>query len=220
MSRIRQHDTFNPRVNVRVLVYERQQGGALKLVDRRESHNVMTNTGRAWLVQLFGSSNYAALVPTPHTTARLKYVGLGCGGALQTRDGFVATQTELASVIALENPVPVSAAGALKQYLKTVDNQQVGTNNFPGIGRTIFYTQFAESEVSFAGNETALGYLVETNVPVSEAGLYLSTALPTYDGVAGKNPLLANELACYNVFEPVAVRPGVVLRLEWELRLL
>ena len=50
-------------------------------------------------------------------------------------------------------------------------------------------------------------------MPISEAGLYLSSAqtqpqVPTND----------NKLVAYDIFSPIIVTPNVMLKIEWELR--
>ena len=212
------NDSFDPKFNVKINIYE---GG--RLMDQRLSHNVVTNTGRSWLSRIVGASNYATNPPLPHRTEKIKYIGLGCGGALQTDTRFPKTQTELVTVTALEDPVPYSfnPVGTVSTYLKQVDNQVASSSvYFPGTFRTRFVVDVAEAEISFTGNETAVsGEVVGTSVPVSEAGLYLSSATPTWDGGAvGEDPSGPNELVCYNIFEPIVVTPNVVLRLEWEIR--
>lgn len=213
-------DKFDPRVNVKVLVIENG-----RVVAQRRTHNVMTNSGRNWLMQLLGSSDYAQSPPTAHTTAKLKYVGFGCGGVLQSdpaAQGFLNKQAEIASVVALEDPVPLSVAGTVKTFLGTLNDQRSGTIHFPGIGRTVFIRNVLETEISFAGNVTkGSNVVVGTEVPISEAGLYLSTATPTYDSAnpgLGGDPVAANSLAAYNLFDPVVVTPSVSLRIEWEIR--
>jgi hypothetical protein len=208
-------------VNFALGVYDRDSG---ELLEYREVHNVCTNTGRTWISQLFGSSDYTQSPPTPHTTEKATYIGFGCGGVLQTSNNFAATQAELTTVTALEDPVPLSVNGTLRTYLKTVDSQSAGSVYFPGNYRTVFIVDVLESEISFAGNTTRTSaYGVGTSVPISEAGLYLNTALPTYNHVnpvpAGQaDPAAANRMICYNTFEPVTITPNVVVRAEWELR--
>jgi hypothetical protein len=210
---------FDPRINVTILVYERSAEGP-RLVDKRETHNVMTDTGRAWLVQRLGSSNYANAEPTPNTTEVIKYVGLGVGGALQSTPGYAHAQAELAQVTALEDPVCFEKVGSVQTYLKTVKNQTTESTFFPGVGRTVFIYDVPESLVSFETNTSFGGQTVGTSVPVSEAGLYLSLANTTYDT---NNPLVdqptaPNRLACYNIFDPIVVTPNVMLRILWEIR--
>lgn len=211
-------DGFNPKFNVKISKYT--EG---RLTDQRMSHNILTNTGRSWLSRLVGASDYSVDPPLPHRTEKVMYIGLGCGGALQTDTRFPKTQTELVTITALEDPIPFSynAVGTVSTYLKQVDNQVASSSvYFPGTTRTRFVVDVAESEISFAGNVTRVSNeVVNTSVPISEAGLYLSSAEPTWDGGAtGTDPAGPNELICYNVFEPITVTPNVVLRIEWELR--
>ena len=202
--------TFNIHANVVVRAYE---GG--QLVHVRESHNVFVNTGRAWLAKQLGASNYAVDPPTPHSTEKVAYIGLGCGGALQTDANFANTQPETVTVTALEDPIPVSETGGTKTWLKKVLNQSTGDVFFPGDFRTAFIVDFVESEVSYALSRThTSNVLVGTNAPVSEAGLYLSTAETTLP-----DPTVVNRLAAYNTFSPIPVTPNTVLRVVWELRL-
>lgn len=211
--------TFNPEINVTVLAYEKE-GGEYVLKHKRESHNVMTNTGRDWLVRRLGASAFNPSVShTPHT---VQYMGLGCGGALQTDTRFLRTQLELASVLALEDPVPFSlVAGTNYRYLKEVERQTDNATYFPGTGRTLFMVDVLETEVSFSGSTSVGSHTpVDTLVPISEAGLYISSANDEYDAIGniGVNPTLANGLICYNIFEPIPVTPNSMVRLQWELR--
>lgn len=213
---------FDPRFNVTVLVYERTPAGP-RLIGQRETHNVMTNTGRSWLVQRLGAASYTGSPPTPNTTEVIKYVGFGVGGALQTTAGYMNTQAELASVVALEDPVPFKKVGDVQTYLETVNAQEVNNLYFPGVGRTVFVYDVPEAYISFAGNESFSALPVGTEVAVSEAGLYLSNACPTYDVVNGPGPssvppTSANRLACYNIFDPIVVTQNVMLRILWEIR--
>ena len=70
-----------------------------------------------------------------------------------------------------------------------------------------------ESDLSFALNETYNQKDVQSEVPISEAGLYLSSAVPTT-----ANPTQENGLIAYDVFAPITVTPNNRLRIEWELR--
>lgn len=214
------NDDLEPSVNVAISVYE--DG---KLIDQRISHNVFTNTGRTWLSRIIGSSDYAQDPPTPHNTDKIAYIGFGCGGALQTNTDFATGQTELVTVNALQDPVPVSIDGDQRLYLKQVDNQTNSSVYFPGDFRTRFIVDIAESELSFTGNITRVSNMaVGTSVPISEAGLYLSSANPRFTHEADPaNPLEAdpaepNRLVAYNIFDPIHVTPNVILRVEWEVR--
>jgi hypothetical protein len=205
-------ENFNISANVVVRAYE---DGVL--AHTRESHNVFVNTGRAWLAKMLGASDYSVDPPTPHATEKVAYIGLGCGGALQTDANFANTQPETVTVTALEDPIPVSqTGGGVKTWLKKVLDQSYPSNVFfPGDFRTAFIADFVESEVSYAlSTSYTSGILVGTNAPVSEAGLYLSTANP-----ALVTPTDVNRLVAYNTFSAIPVTPNTVLRVNWELRL-
>lgn len=213
-------DELEPSVNVAISVYKDGE-----LVDRRISHNVFTNTGRTWLSRLVGAADYSQDPATPHNTDKIAYMGFGCGGALQSNNSFATGQTELVTVKALQDPVPVSKDGDQRLYLKGVDNQANSSVYFPGDFRTRFVVDIAESELSFAGNFTRISNIeVGTSVPISEAGLYLSSANPRFTHEADPadpteaDPADANMLVAYNIFDPIHVTPNVVLRVEWELR--
>lgn len=216
-----QDSDFNPSVNVRLTA--RKHGKLIPGLSR-ESHNVFVNGGRAWLARMLGASDYSANPPTAHLTSKIMYMGFGCGGALQTDPLFANTQTEVVTVDALQDPVPFSKTGAVRTYLKTVENQTLSSTHFPSDYRTRFIAEVAETEITFALNETRTsGVVVGTSVPVSEIGLYLSTAYPIYSHVGGNpgeaDPAGANALVAYNIFDPIPLSPGVVIRAEWELRL-
>lgn len=209
-------DKYNVRFNVKVGAYKDN-----KLIDQRQSHNVMTNTGRNWLSRLVGASDYSTTPPLAHTTDKVAYVGLGCGGALQTDPLLPKSQTELVTVEALEDPIPFSVASNVSTYLKKVNDQNANSSvYFPGSFRSRFIIDVAETEISYTGSTTSVSNVnVGTSVPISEAGLYLSSAQPTWDGGSlGADPSGPNSLVCYNIFDPIFVTPNVVLRVEWELR--
>ena len=190
-----------------------------KVVDRRESHNVLTNTGRAWLATLVGASAYPTPYPTPHTPDRVKYLGLGCGGSLQTGNNFLKFQSATVDVTDLEDAVPFRAgSNGTNHYLKQVAPQAFNSIYFPSPYRTRFITEIAENEVSYIGSATAgSNQVVDTSVPISEAGLYLSSA---QNGglVTPAGARTIGSMICYDTFSPLIITPNVMIRIEWELR--
>lgn len=196
--------------NVRISLFDLQG----ELVDRRDSHNILTNNGAAWLARLVSSAAYPAGDPTPNTAERIKYIGLGCGGVLQTNAGFHAAQPAVVTVRALEDPVPYEGAGAARVWLKTVDAQSVTPTYFPVSTRVKFIVDLLPTEMSYGGNTAAVsGTAVATEVPISEAGLYLSSAVPNI-----ADPTQDNGLVAYDTFVPMTVTPNNRVRVEWELR--
>ncbi len=213
-------DKLDPTINVAIAVIK--DG---KLIEERFGHNVFTNTGRDWLSKIIGSDNYSQDPPSPHNTDKIKYIGFGCGGALQTDTDFATGQTELVTVTALQDPIPISVDFDQRLYLKQVDNQANDSIYFPGEFRTRFICDIAEDELSFAGNITRVSNVeVGTSVPITEAGLYLSSANPRFTHDANPplpdeaDPAAENYLVAYNIFDPIHVTPNVILRVEWEIR--
>lgn len=210
---------FDPRFNVKIRIYERV-GEEKILVGERETHNVLTDFGRTWLLSRLGSS-LAAPGTASHTAATIGYIGFGCGGALQTDVRFLRSQLELVSVIGLEEPVPFSLTPPDSTFLKAVDAQVFvpGNDDFPAYNRTVFTLQVLETEISFAASVTEPSLVaVGTSVPVSEAGLYLNTATAVFDLGAGEDPRAANDMVCYNIFDPIPVNGNTLLLVTWELR--
>lgn len=197
--------------NVRISVFDL----AGKLVDRRESHNVLVNNGAAWLARLVSSAAYpGGGVPTPNTSDRIKYIGLGCGGVLQTDANFHTSQSALITVTALEDPVAYTGADPNRVWLKTVDPQSLIPTYFPASTRVKFIVDILPTELSFAGNAAfSSGQVVATSVPISEAGLYLSSAATNI-----ATPTSENGLVAYDVFAPLTITPKNTIRAEWELR--
>lgn len=199
--------------NVRITL---QKGD--RIIDVRESHNVLTNIGRRWLATLLGSSDYSDFNNLPgHDNKKIMYMGLGCGGSLQTDVRFNRFQSALVGVTALEDQVRLKQAGT-NYWLKKVNNQTLNGTYFPGWPNgTIskFVMEIAESNLAFAGNATyKSNTVVNTEVPISEAGLYLSQANPQ----DSTNPTAIPGLVAYDVFSPIIVTPNVTVRIEWELR--
>lgn len=212
---------LDPRFNVKILIYERTESG-MSLVGERQTHNVLTDFGRSWLLSRLGSSTAAPAVPMSHTSAVIRYMGFGCGGALQTDARFARAQLELVSVVNLEDPVPFSKVGNDSTFLKTVNAQSMAglpNADFPAYNRTVFTLDVLETEISFLNNVTyTSGTVVNTSVPVSEIGLYLSNATDVFDLTMGGNPTAANNMVCYNIFDPIPINPNTMLRIQWELR--
>ena len=155
---------------------------------------------------------------------RPKYVGVGVGGALQTDTRFSRRQAETRLVTHLEDPVPITISGNARTYLKRVYNQSSNNTLFlPSPYRPSFVVDFAEGEIAFVGNTSrTTGVTVDTSVPVSEFGLYLSDAGTVFTHPAGLidevDPLTANGMIAYNIQEPVIITPECSLRVIWELR--
>jgi len=209
VSSVHVQDGFSPDINVKITA--RENG---RIVAVRKAHNVITNAGRYWALRRLGAATLDLSPPTPHLTTLPMYMGIGCGGALQTdagRLGLSTAQTEQVTVQSCEDPVAVTAG----VYLKRLYNQDLGsTTYFPSDYRMVFITDFMETDISFAANQTTgSSKVVGTSVPLSEVSLHLSDAAP------GVDPLSALNAIAYNICSPIVITPSVSLRVEWEWRI-
>lgn len=204
----RLEDSLLDKFNFRLRVYEADG----RLHSEQEVHNVLTDTGRRWLLRALAGANLSVDPPTPLDTAKPKYMGFGVGGILQTDPQFANTQVEQSAVQWVEDPVPFVNPGT-PQYLKQIESISDGSRHFPTDFILRHICKVLETEITFTGATTGVsGVVVNTQVPVSEAGLYLSTADPNY------TPGTANEMICYANFDPVDFRPGLVGEAVWEFR--
>jgi hypothetical protein len=187
-------------------------------IERRTGHNVLTNNGRTWLRNLVGASSYGSVAPSTGyveggsyvlSSERARYVGVGVGGALSASPYFRA-QEETSDVTAIEDYVAVTSGVYLKQVLP----QTAGNAAFPDSYTLRLVANFAESEISFAGNTSKSGNVVGTSVPVSEAGLYISGAQHDENPDHADN---TSRLVAYHIFSPITVTPNTVLRITWDL---
>lgn len=218
-------DRFHMKSNVTIL--KKDRNGCV--VDKRESHNVVTNTGRQWLRDTIACAAY----PAGHATSgagmnlagsalddtagggtdyfaldgktyRPRYIGVGVGGVLQSILARGA-QIEESSVVTLEKAVKITNSSWLKQVLPTDDT---GNSELFPTDYSIRYRAILEyDDVSFAGQLYSLG----TDVPISEAMLFTSEATPD-DEPDGRGSI------AYNIFTPISVTPNFYLELAWELR--
>lgn len=194
-----------------------------KVLDYRSGHNTMTATGAAWLLRRMVSTNPADPALPALSTHVLKYIGLGCGGAMQTDGRFANTQPETYLAENIEDPVPIGASGGTSTYLKQIEPVAENARYFPTDVILRARASIAEAEVTFAGAETrASAVSVGTQVPVSEAGLFLSSAAASYTAggpLPGEvDPLQPNGLAFYKTFSPVTLTPNAVFEILWEIK--
>lgn len=176
-----------------------------KIVARREGHNIFLNTGREWLSKLIAYSSYNPDVV--ETNERIRYMGLGIGGTRQLAPDFADTsplsdyppvgsflQTDVdPDVIRLERPVRVSPAAWIGAVQAPVTH--------PTPTSTLFRRVFTSQEVSYAP------YL---SVPLSEVGLFLSTA----NTVSPSNVIIA-----YDTFDTLAKTTAFELEVSWTIRI-
>ncbi len=203
----------HPSVNVRIIAYDTDTGLE---TERVEVHNVLTNIGRTWLRDLSGALAYPATAAiegvNARTSERVRFMGFGVGGKL-TSDAtqFYGTQDELVTVTAIEDYVNIDVTN----HLKEVYPQTAGSGYLPDDYTITFAVDIPETEISYVGNTSKSGVVVGTNVPVTEAGLYISGATKT------QNPDHADNIirqVAYALFSPIYVNTNTSLRVEWDFR--
>lgn len=184
--------------NVEIIVRERG-----KLVTRRESHNIWTQSGKGWLARLVSFASF-----DPDVLAedyRLRYMGFGIGSELQNNiEAFVPPlSTDYAGsnlqtnrdnrVSRLERPVLFNASDYYKQF----DAVDLVT---PYHIRFTVYV--APENINLSG-----AYL---GVPISEVGLFLR-------GISLTSPSAA--VMAYDAFEPIHKSYDQDMTVYWTLRL-
>jgi hypothetical protein len=205
---MRHCDEIEVRSNLRILARERG-----KIVARREGHNIWLNLGREYLASVIIYTSYS---PEVHgSDARVRYVGLGIGGAQQrmlsvaNADPFASAypgsnnQTDTdATVTRLERPVRVSGGSIV--YPGAVDDVWLGLLQAPPTHpvptQTRFQRLFTQLEVSYAP------FL---SVPLSEVMLFTSVASPS---------MFNNVGVAYDTFDSISKTSAISLELEWTLR--
>lgn len=227
------------------------------IVDERRHHNVFLASGRQWLTYLIGAraypglgsiadvtdvdmgdsatyalgTDYAGTVPTVYQTPRIRWIGLGTGGTLQTYTppgpgGYI----EVPTVRGLENPVTVSPntsfAGPDFWWMGQVDAQDTSNVvlDFPDVGTIVFRRLFLEDEISFSSalgtSQDYQGNIYGTEVPISEAALFTSQAYPLYPPHKDYSLYSGQTvpgIICYGINSPLVKTPKVALETIWEI---
>ena len=112
---------------------------------RRETKNVVTNTGRQYLADRTAANSFGPIVEK--SNAVMQYIGLGTG-----------TQLEVPAVGSLVNGIQVDGAG---NFMK-----QIGVPTFPIATTVRFTVTFLTTELTYPGGPATLD--------LTEAGLFLS----------------------------------------------
>ena len=213
-------DSLRPDCNFRIQTFKKG-----RLQEEHQSHNIITNVGRAWLRDLVGAANYSETDPgngyiegtsNVLSSERIRYMAFGVGGAFSS-DPYYHIQEELVTVTALEDYVQITDGSYLKQVLPQGATGEPLPTNYS----IKFVCNIPESEISSEGNVSKSSALtlpptsVGTAVPITEAGLYLSGANPNQNLDHVEN---TSRLAAYNIFSPITISPNIVIRVEWEFR--
>jgi len=210
------------RGNVRITIRERG-----KIVGRREGHNVWVDLGEKYLAEVISLSAFGP--DTPERDDRLKYVGLGIGGAEQSLFTIASSPPYSTSYPAGADPNATTG----NEYRDDVPTQPLvttlerpvrvsgGSTAYPGAGSDVWlvgppkiltlHPALTKVEIVAFVDGTA-GDVVYSpfdtlGMPLSEAGLFLSSV--TVPGVPF-NPLVA-----YHTFDTINLTTAVDLEFSW-----
>lgn len=185
------------KANVRIVARERG-----KIKEIQEGHNIFTTIGREYVINLMRGDS----------SETVHYLGVGIGGNRQTLDiaslypglassypGGNTFSDDDPSITTLERPVQVTPGVWLG----------VGVIAAPSTPNTILRItrEFTEDEINLTGT-----YPV---VPISEAGLYISSENPAEDPYTG----VRQTVIAYKGGAPISKTPGISIDIRWEVRL-
>lgn len=234
-------DGRNPDALANFTAIVRERG---KIVPRycRQNHNIWVTLGREYLARVIAPNtakdNHYAETP-PANKEFLLYMGLGIGGTSQTHpmayqaplstdyppatgaapggEGNLYTDSDL-TVKNLERPVALSWGTSDEVWLGEVNTPVT----FP-IATTLklvrLFTTTDINQVLEPGSPH--NYTV---VPVSEAGLFLSTQAAelartsVYNASSPYIPTSRQDCLAYNTFDPIPLTTAFEMELRWELR--
>ena len=195
--------------NVDITVRERG-----KVVQREQSHNIVTNIGRQFLAEVIASDASAPAI-VRHQNTVVRYMGFGIGGARQLSSlannppfsvdypgANTQTDTDL-TVTGIQRPVRVTAAPT---WMKEI----AAPSTFPTATSVRFTAEFVEAEINYGGY---------ASVPLSEIGLYTSAADPALpNGAAGVYPGAGGLMIAYDNFNPIHKTGAFSIEVQWEFR--
>lgn len=203
-------ETVEARSNLDITVRERG-----KIVRRESGHNIVVNTGRQFLAEVIGASAFSGASFTRTQNTLIRYIGFGVGGSRQFSSSAgtapistdypgtnIQTDVDL-TVSRLERPVRVDGGPT---WMKEV----VTPASFPSTTSVKFTAIFDDADISYGGY---------TSVPISEIGLYLSSADPSLpNGTAGAYPGAGGVLFAYDTFNNISKTAIFSIEVSWEIR--
>jgi hypothetical protein len=209
--RLQIQDTIEVKQNLFLTMRERG-----KIVQRREGHNIWVDLGREYLASLIAAVSFGPLVT--ERDDRIQHMGLGIGGnrqlalptanspPLSTAYPGTNSQTDTdPTVTTLERPVRISGTttGPGDPYSPT--DRWLGQIQAPA-------THVAPTEVTFIRlfTSTEVSYSSFTTVPLSEIGLFTSSAAPQ------GQPF--NTLVAYDTFDTLSKTNAFELQVDWTSR--
>jgi hypothetical protein len=185
----------------------------------QRTHNIVVNTGRQMFCEVITPQSLGPSSFVRHQDTVIRYIGFGIGGNRQNNPsamaspytdafpagypgGNVQTDTSVTTT-RLERPVRVTAAPVWMRQIST-------PGTFPSSTSTRFIAVFSETD---------LNYGAYTSVPLSEIGLYKSSADPALpNGSAGAYPGAGGHLVAYDTFDTVSKTGVFSIEVRWEFR--
>ena len=190
--------------NVAIKIYRR---GVLEEV--RTGHNVWIAAGREWMAQLVGYTSFGP--DTPEVDTRIRYMGVGIGGNEQ---GLLP--------VANSPPLSVDYPGTnvqsdeypLNPVFTELERQvQITSGVWLIDDPELYFTHLSTTELTIHGIiDCGAGDVIfgsYTEMPLSEAGLYLSDASKS----SGTNDVVA-----YFSFGTILLNANVKLEFVWSVR--
>ena len=208
MRALRLHDALEVKSNIKLLLRERG-----KIVERREGHNIWVSIGSEYLAEHISLQSYDPDVP--YNPYYVKYMGLGIGGSAQKALGVADSlpisppyggtnnQTDSdVTVATLERPVRIS--GSVTDYPGTAGDAWIGL-----IGSADPDTVPTQSTFRRTFTQSEINYTQFVSVPLSEIGLFLSSADPEN---------YQNLLVAYHTFDTLMKTAAFSLEVIWTIR--
>jgi hypothetical protein len=181
----------------------------------QRTHNIVVNTGRQMFCEVITPQSLGAGSFVRHQDTVVRYIGFGIGGNRQnSASAFAApyavdypgtnmqTDTDV-TVARLERPVRVTAAPLWMREIST-------PGTFPTTTSTRFIAVFSETDINYGSY---------TSVPLSEIGLYKSSADPSLpNGSAGAYPGAGGHTLAYDTFDTIHKTGLFSIEVRWEFR--
>ncbi len=184
-----------------------------KIVAKREGHNIFLDYGREWMSKLIAFSSFDPDVFENDT--RVRFMGFGIGGTRQIAPDFADTapltdygpigsftQTDVdPTLLRLERPVRVSGTSGPSS---SPSDRWIGQVQAPALHPTPQSTTFRRLFTS-----TEVSYAPYVSVPLSEVGMFLSDADPSFK---------SNNIIAYDTFDTISKTTAFELEVVWTLR--
>lgn len=186
----------------------------------QKTHNIVVNTGRQFLAEVITPATLGAGGSfTRYDDSVARYIGFGIGGSRQSSPfasaspysdayptGYAGTNAQTDSDVTvgiMERPIRVTSSPLFMQEIAAPASPVPTTE-------TRFVTTFAETDLSYGSF---------TSVPLSEIGLYKSSADPTLpNGSAGAYPAAAGHMIAYDTFDTIQKTGVITIEVRWTWR--